>query len=122
MQQSAVIEYNHDGYQCEGFAVWDAAGPNRPGILVFPEWVGVGQYTQKRAQMLGELGFNAFVVDVYGKGIRPNTPSACEAEMMKYATNRPLLRQRHAAVLTNCERCRRRIWGGWPRSATASAA
>ena len=49
MQQSAVIEYNHDGYQCEGFAVWDAAGPNRPGILVFPEWVGVGEYTQKRA-------------------------------------------------------------------------
>jgi dienelactone hydrolase len=94
MQQSAVIEYNHDGYQCEGFAVWDAAGPNRPGILVFPEWVGVGEYTQKRARMLGELGFNAFVVDVYGKGIRPNTPSACEAEMMKYATNRPLLRQR----------------------------
>ena len=94
MQQSAVIEYNHDGYQCEGFAVWDAAGPNWPGILVFPEWVGVGEYTQKRAQMLGELGFNAFVVDVYGKGIRPNTPSACEAEMMKYATNRPLLRQR----------------------------
>ena len=57
-------------------------------------WFGVGEYTQKRAQMLGELGFNAFVVDVYGKGIRPNTPSACEAEMMKYATNRPLLRQR----------------------------
>jgi dienelactone hydrolase len=76
MQQSAVIEYNHDGYQCEGFAVWDTAGPNRPGVMVFPEWVGVGEYTQKRAQMLGELGFNAFVVDVYGKGIRPNTPSA----------------------------------------------
>ena len=94
MQQSAVIEYNHDGYLCEGFAVWDAAGPNRPGILAFPEWVGVGEYTQKRAQMLSELGFNTFVVDVYGKGIRPNTPSACEAEMMKYATNRPLLRQR----------------------------
>jgi dienelactone hydrolase len=26
--------------------------------------------------------------------IRPNTPETCEAEMMKYATNRPLLRQR----------------------------
>jgi hypothetical protein len=36
--------------------------------------------------MLGDLGFNAFVVDVYGKGIRPNTPETCEAEMMKYAT------------------------------------
>ncbi len=44
--------------------------------------------------MLGDLGFNAFVVDVYGKGIRPNTLETCEAEMMKYATNRPLLRER----------------------------
>ena len=94
MQKSAVIEYNHDGYLCEGFAVWHDAGAKRPGILVFPEWFGVGEYTHKRAQMLGELGFNAFVVDVYGKGIRPNTPQTCEAEMMKYATNRPLLRER----------------------------
>jgi dienelactone hydrolase len=91
MQKSAVIEYKHDGYLCEGFAVWDEAGAKRPGILVYPEWGGVGEYTHKRAQMLGELGFNAFVVDVYGKGIRPNTPETCEAEMMKYATNRPLL-------------------------------
>ena len=122
MQQSAVIEYNHDGYLCEGFAVWDAAGPNRPGILVFPEWVGVGEYTQKRAQMLGELGFNAFVVDVYGKGIRPNTPSACEAEMRNMQPIGHCFDSGHAAVLTNCERCRRRIWARWPRSATASAA
>ena len=68
--------------------------PSAQGILVFPEWGGVGEYTHKRAQMLGELGFNAFVVDVYGKGIRPNTPQTCEAEMMKYATDRPLLRRR----------------------------
>ena len=56
MQNSAVIEYKHDGYLCEGFAVWDDAGTKRPGILVFPEWGGVGEYTHKRAQMLGELG------------------------------------------------------------------
>ena len=94
MQKSAAVQYEHEGYQCEGFAVWDDASDKRPGILVFPEWVGVGEYTQKRAQMLAELGFNSFVVDVYGKGIRPNTPQTCEAEMMKYATNRPLLRAR----------------------------
>jgi dienelactone hydrolase len=94
MQKSAAIEYNHDAYLCEGFAVWDDAGAKRPGILIFPEWGGVGEYAQKRAQMLGNLGFNAFVVDVYGKGIRPNTPETCQAEMMKYATERPLLRER----------------------------
>ena len=100
MHKSGVIEYKHDGYACEGFAVWDDAGAKRPGILVFPEWVGVGEYTHKRAQMLGDLGFNAFVVDVYGKGIRPNTPETCEAEMMKYATNRPLLRGMNPRYLT----------------------
>jgi hypothetical protein len=45
MQKSAVIEYKDDGYLCEGFAVWDDAGTKRPGILVFPEWGGVGEYT-----------------------------------------------------------------------------
>ena len=94
MQKSALVEYKHDGYACEGYAVWDDAGPKRPGVLVFPEWVGVGEYTQKRAEMLCELGYNAFVADVYGKGIRPVAMEACEAEMMKYATNRPLLRAR----------------------------
>ena len=52
MQQSAIVEYSHDGYLCEGFAVWGDTGPRRPGILVFPEWTGVGEYTHKRAQML----------------------------------------------------------------------
>jgi dienelactone hydrolase len=94
VQKSAAIDYKHEGHACEGFAVWDDAGGKRPGILVFPEWGGVGEYTEKRAEMLAELGFNAFVVDVYGKGIRPDTPETCQAEMMKYATNRPLLRQR----------------------------
>jgi hypothetical protein len=42
MHKSGVIEYKHDDYECEGFAVWDDAGNKRPGILVFPEWVGVG--------------------------------------------------------------------------------
>ena len=122
VQKSATTEYQHEGYACEGFAVWDDAGAKRPGILVFPEWAGVGEYTQKRAQMLGELGFNAFVVDVYGKGIRPNTPETCQTEMMKYATNRPLLRQRARCGLDQLRKVPNTDLAGWPRSATASAA
>lgn len=86
MQKSAVIEYKHDGHLCEGFAVWDDAGTKRPGILVFPEWGGVGEYTHKRAQMLGELGFNAFVVDVYGKGIRPRNLRSRDDEICDQPT------------------------------------
>ena len=112
--------------------MWDDASAKRPGILVFPEWVGVGEYTHKRAQMLGDLGFNAFVVDVYGKGIRPNTPETCEAEMMKYATNRPLLRQRARCGLDQLRNVPkhefeqdgcgwlllRRVWPSWRWRAT----
>jgi hypothetical protein len=47
MLNSGVVEYKHDGYECEGFAVWDDASAKRPGILLFPEWVGVGEYTHK---------------------------------------------------------------------------
>jgi dienelactone hydrolase len=94
MRISQPFEYKHNDLLCEGYAVWDDAGGKRPGVLVFPEWVGVGEYTHKRAEMLCELGYNAVVVDVYGKGVRPNTPETCGAEMMKYANNRPLLRAR----------------------------
>ena len=55
MQKSAAIDYKHEGHACEGFAVWDDAGGKRPGILVFPEWGGVGEYTEKRAKMLANL-------------------------------------------------------------------
>ena len=55
MQKSAAVDYKHESQACEGFAVWDETGDERPGILVFPEWGGVGEYTEKRADMLGEL-------------------------------------------------------------------
>jgi dienelactone hydrolase len=94
MKKAQSFDYKHDGLACEGYAAWDDAGGKRPGVLIFPEWVGVGEYTHKRAEMLVDLGYNALVVDVYGKGIRPNTPETCGVEMMKYAKDRPLLRAR----------------------------
>ena len=63
MRKAQSFEYKHDGLVCEGYATWDDAGGKRPGILVFPEWVGVGEYTHKRAEMLCELGYNSVVVD-----------------------------------------------------------
>jgi dienelactone hydrolase len=98
MPKTETIEYKEGSTVCEGYAAYETSG-SRPGIVVVPEWNGVGPYTQKRAEMLAELGYNAFVADIYGKGIRPQTMEACQAEMMKYATNRPLLRARARAAL-----------------------
>ena len=89
------VDYKEGSTACEGWATYDDAKPGkRPGVLLFPDWTGVGDYAQKRAAMLVELGYAVFSADVYGKGIRPKGPEACGAEMMKYLKDRPTLRTR----------------------------
>lgn len=97
--KTETIEYKQGDATLEGFAVYDDSGAKRAGVLVVPEWNGVSEYSKKRAQMLAELGYNAFVADIYGKGIRPTTQEACAAEAGKYRDNRPLLRARVRAGL-----------------------
>jgi hypothetical protein len=44
MMGTEALEYEDDGCLCEGSnAVWDEASVKRPGILLFPEWAGVGE-------------------------------------------------------------------------------
>ena len=97
--RTETIEYQEGATTCEGFAAYEDKGGKRPAVLVVPEWNGVSDYTKKRAQMLAELGYTAFVADVYGKGIRPTTMDACAAEAAKYQKDRPLLRKRARAAL-----------------------
>jgi len=96
--KTETIEYKEGSTVCEGFAAFDDKA-KRPGVMIVPEWNGVSDYSKKRAQMLSDLGYNAFVADVYGKGVRPTTMEACAAEAGKYRDNRALLRARARAAL-----------------------
>ncbi|HWM48899.1 MAG TPA: dienelactone hydrolase family protein [Xanthobacteraceae bacterium] len=96
--KSENVEYKEGSTVCEGFAAYDEAA-KKPGVLIVPEWNGVSDYSKKRAQMLADLGYSAFVADIYGKGVRPSTMEACAAEAGKYRDNRPLLRARVRAAL-----------------------
>ncbi len=69
--QLAVTEvsYNAGGAQLTGYMAHDASlEGKRPGVLVVHEWWGHNDYARKRADMLAELGFVAFAVDMYGDG------------------------------------------------------
>ena len=92
------VEYKEGSTTCEGFAAYDEKS-KKPGIMIVPEWNGVSDYSKKRAQMLAELGYSAFVADIYGKGVRPTSMEACAAEAGKYRDNRALLRARARAAL-----------------------
>jgi dienelactone hydrolase len=48
---------------------------------------------------LAELGYVAFAVDIYGKGVRPENTEQAASEASKYKNDRELLRQRAAAGL-----------------------
>ncbi|MCG6146908.1 dienelactone hydrolase family protein [Leptospira levettii] len=64
------LEYKLDGKTYEGFMAVDSTTTGkRPGILVIHEWWGVNEYPKQRAKQLADLGYVAFVMDVYGKGI-----------------------------------------------------
>ncbi|GAB3396127.1 dienelactone hydrolase family protein [Humibacter soli] len=84
--EASPITYGHDGIELEGYVAHDAAANEpRPGILVVPDWLGVGPNAEMRAQMLARLGYVAFAADMYGADVRPTGDSAREVVGQFYA-------------------------------------
>jgi dienelactone hydrolase len=59
---------------------------------VIHDWDGVGGYEQKRADMLAQMGYDTFAVDLFGKGNRPATNEARMAETNKLLKDREKMR------------------------------
>lgn len=98
--RTETIEYKHGDVILEGHLTYDDSfrGP-RPGVLVVHQWKGLSDYEKLRSEMLAKLGYVAFAVDIYGKGVRPQTVEAASAEAGKYKNDRVLLRARANAGL-----------------------
>ena len=98
--QTETIEYKHGDTELEGFLAYDDSikGP-RPGVLIVHQWKGLTDYEKKRADMLAQLGYTAFALDIYGKGVRPKENQDAAAEAGKYKRDRALLRARSQAGL-----------------------
>jgi len=95
-----TIEYKQGATVLEGYLAYDdAATAKRPGVLVVHAWMGIDDNARKRAEMLADLGYVAFVADIYGKGIRPKDRDEAAKQAGKYKTDRALLRQRVNAGL-----------------------
>ncbi len=82
-----TVEYSAQGVGMKGYLAYDEnIKGERPGVLVVPEWWGVNSYARRRARMLAELGYTAFVVDMYGGGkvvVSPDDASKLSSEAMK---------------------------------------
>ena len=98
--KTETVEYKHGDAVLEGYLAYDdATEDKRPGVLVVHEWKGLGPYAEGRARALAELGYIAFAVDMYGKGIRPMTHEEAGAQAGIYKKDRALMRERAKAGL-----------------------
>ena len=95
-----LVEYKQGDTVLEGYLAWDDSRKTpSPGVLIVHEWTGVGYYVKGRAEQLAKLGYVAFAADIYGKGVRPQTPQEAGAEAGKYRADRQLMRARAQAGL-----------------------
>jgi dienelactone hydrolase len=96
---SSRLEWTHEGDTLVGELFVDATveGP-RPGVLVIPEWWGLGDHARERAARLAAEGFAALACDMYGGGML--TESRDEAgRLAGRFRGTPLLRTRARAGL-----------------------
>lgn len=90
-QAGEVVSYTVNGEAFEGYQA-KAAGPSKGLVLVIHDWDGLTEYEVKRANMLAEMGYDAFAVDLYGKGNRPVETGAKKAETGKLYKDRERMR------------------------------
>ncbi len=65
-----AVDYKDGDVALQGWIAYDkTVKEKRPGVIVVHEWKGVGDYVKMRAQMVAKLGYVAFALDMYGKGV-----------------------------------------------------
>jgi len=95
-----TVNYNHGEVELEGYLAYDDSNDaKRPGVLVIHEWTGINDYTKMRCRKLAEMGYVAFAVDMYGKGIRPQNSQEASMQAGIYRGDRELMRERVIAGL-----------------------
>jgi dienelactone hydrolase len=108
--KTQVIEYKDGDTTLEGFAAWDDSkaaldgSKKAPGVLIVHQWLGVTDYEKGRAKQLAEMGYVAFALDIYGKGVRPENIQQAGAKAGEFKSDRTLYRQRLLAGLNELNR------------------
>lgn len=96
------VTYEANGGQYEGY--FAEASDSKGLVLIIHDWDGLTDYERKRADMLAELGYDAFAADLYGQGNRPADTSAKKAETEKLYENREKMRSLMLAGLAEGRR------------------
>jgi dienelactone hydrolase len=65
----AAVTYQVNGQPYEGYYI--SPSDQAPFVLLIHDWDGLTDYEVKRANMLADLGYAVFALDLFGAGVRP---------------------------------------------------
>ena len=85
-----------DGVVFEGTVSWDDASADdqtglRPVVMVTPTFKGQSAFETQKAELLAEMGYVGFAIDIYGQGKRASTPEEAGKLMAVLNGDRALL-------------------------------
>lgn len=98
--QVRQVEYKDGGTILEAHVAWDEAVHGaRPGVLVSHAWGGRTEFEDRKAELLAELGYVGFALDLYGKGVTGSDPDENSALMQPFLDDRSMLQRRMQLAL-----------------------
>jgi dienelactone hydrolase len=98
-----AVPYTVDGEAFEGYRA-KPAGASKGLVVIVHAWGGVTSYEQKRADMVAALGYEAFALDLYGKGNRPTDLEAKKGEATKLYEDRARMKKLLLAGLSEARK------------------
>ena len=99
MSKDRAVSHNFEGESLESVFVGRRDGEPRPTVILIPTVMGVSDLEIKFGRQLVELGYNAFVADLFGKEFRGAPRDTMFGEMTRLRADRAALRRRMLHVL-----------------------
>ena len=99
MSKETNVPLEFEGESLESVFVGRRDGQKRPTVVLIPTVMGVSELELKFGRQLVELGYNAFVADLFGKTFRGAPRDVCFGEMNRLGSDREALRRRLLALV-----------------------
>ncbi|MGB0747893.1 MAG: dienelactone hydrolase family protein [Magnetospiraceae bacterium] len=90
-QAGEAVTYDVNGEPFEGYFA-PASSDSKGLVVVVHDWDGMTEYEMKRADMLADMGYDVFALDLFGKGNRPMEMETRRAETGKLYKDRERMR------------------------------
>jgi len=97
--QTRTIEYKDGDIVLEAYMAWEDGHDPKPGVLISHAWGGRSEFEQGKAEILAELGYVGFALDLYGKGVLGSSREENSALMQPLLDDRAVLQRRMQLAL-----------------------